>query len=389
MAYAVPQISDLLALDDTEARQLWNWLLRRQGLSAETRLGSVPEIAEMSLGLHAARLPSPYATVLARSQSSTVALSLFSASARCKVTTVRCMRKTLHALPLSLAAAAHSATVHFRERDALRAAAKAGMSARQVTLSTEAIAEFLQRNGPVHHRDIEACLTACGLSVIAVRVGLKLAWERGTVTYHNDVTGWNRECRKFSLTHLVYPKLDMAMNRDQATGHLLEAYFDRYGPASLRDATWWSGLSRTAVVTAMNESAYDIVAVKTPWADAPLYMFRDRLAEYATASSNGVGTGINFLAHEDVALKAYFESRERYLGALPSNRAFNRIGEVLPTIVLDGQVVGTWSWDARSQMVTVKLVRELGSRDFHRAIKRHAAALTCSLRAGLVTTSAN
>ncbi|MCA1606232.1 MAG: winged helix DNA-binding domain-containing protein [Acidobacteria bacterium] len=384
MVNVVPHVTDWCALDDAKARQLWNWLLRRQGLSAETRLRSVEEIAEASLGLHAARLPSPYATLLARSENPAVALTLFSASTRRLVTTVRCMRKTLHVLPLELAVAAHSATMHFRERDALRAVTNAGMSARQVTRSTDAIIRFLEANGPAPRRDIEARLTAGGIPAASARVALRLAWERGTLSYQNDMIGWNRACRKFSLTQLVYPTLDMSMDRSKATNQLLEAYFDRYGPASLRDAMWWSGLSRMAVVTALNESAREIVAVETPWADQPLYMYRDRLHEYATAAVHQVATGVNFLAHEDVALKAYFESRRRYLGSLPPRRAFNQIGEVLPTIVFDGQVVGTWVWNARTKTVTIDLVSESRSPEFREALKRSASALTDSLRAGWI-----
>jgi hypothetical protein len=53
------------------------------------------------------------------------------------------MRKTLHALPLELAAVAHSATKHFRERDALRAIANAGVSGREVTRSTDVIVKLM------------------------------------------------------------------------------------------------------------------------------------------------------------------------------------------------------------------------------------------------------
>ena len=41
---------------------------------------------------------------------------------------------------------------------------------------------------------------------------------------------------------------------------------------------------------------------------------------------------MHFLAHEDVALKAYAETRVRYLGAVPEQEAFNQIGEALPAI---------------------------------------------------------
>jgi hypothetical protein len=120
MVYDAPAVVSSYALDDSGARQLWNWLLRRHGLAEDTKFDSVSGIAHATLGLHAARLPSPFATVIARSVSPTVALTLFEAETHADLMTVRCMRKTLHTLPLELAVVAHRATLHFRERDALR-----------------------------------------------------------------------------------------------------------------------------------------------------------------------------------------------------------------------------------------------------------------------------
>lgn len=385
MGCVVAHVSDQYRLDLVAAQQLWNWLLRRQGLSPETRLTSVADIADASLGLHSARLPSPFATVLARNHDESVALSLFSAATRRRVTTVRCMRKTLHALPLKLAASAHAATLRFRERDALRMTANAGMGARQVLRATDTIVRLLEVNGHTHHREIEARLVGRTLTRTAVRAALKVAWERGTLTYYNDMAGWNREHRKFCLTHVVYPGLDMAMNRQEATRQLFEAYFGRYGPASLRDAAWWSGLSRAAVTTAINETEREIVSITTPWTERPLYMFRDQFDEYAKTPREHCATGINFLAHEDVALKAYFESRQRYLGGIDPLNTFNRIGEALPVIVLDGRVLGTWRWDACSRVVSVDLLPSIAARKVRQAIMTRAVTLTSSLRAGFVT----
>lgn len=81
-------------------------------------------------------------------------------------------------------------------------------------------------------------------------------------------------------------------------------------------------------------------------------MFADRFEEFLSAGPDTHHGGVNFLAHEDVALKAYFETRTRYLGCLPARRAFNQIGEVLPTVLHDGQVIGTWAWGDAGRRVT-------------------------------------
>jgi hypothetical protein len=294
------------------------------------------------------------------------------------------MRKTLHTLPLPLAAAAHSATVHFRERDVLRAITNAGINARCISRVTDAIIELLGQNGLLFHRDIEKSLAGGRITTAAIRLAVKLLWEQGVLTYVNDTIGWNRENRKFVLTSTLYPGLDMFMDRDKATGQLIREYFDRYGPASLHDVMWWSGLSRSAIITAMGESVMEFVAVHAPWCATPMYMYQDRFEEFQCAPARQRHSGLNFLAHEDVALKAFFETRSRYLGDLPPRRAFNQIGEVLPTIILDGQVVGTWTWDTKIKAITFSIDRELNFTELHREAASLANALSDALRLGWV-----
>jgi hypothetical protein len=364
-----------------QAQQLWNWVLRRQGLSDESRLESVLSVTEASLGLHAARLPSPFATVVARCASPNVALSLFAAKTRTEVMTVRCMRKTLHTLPVGLASSAHAATAHFRERDALRAIHNAGMETRAVLRVIDEILRLL-KHGPLFHRSIENHLVSQRRPTMLIRLAIKLAWERGALTYLNETTGWNREHRTFGLSHLLYPRFNRSLDPQSAVCGLVDAYFDRYGPASLRDVMWWSGLSRSAVTRAMAESGREWVELQTGWADSVVYMYRDRFEEFLATSSEQGETGLNLLAHEDVALKAYFETRRRYLGDLPATAAFNQIGEVLPTIVLNGRVIGTWAWDPYERGVSCSMVSDRHDNEVRLALKQRAAAMAHSLRLG-------
>jgi hypothetical protein len=370
------------SLDSAASHGLWNWTLRRQGLADETRFGSVEAIARASLGLHSARLPSPFATVAARSTGADVATSLFSQVTRAQVMTVRCMRKTLHALPLDLAAAAHCATRHYRVRDALRAVANGREHLADIESTREELAALLEGHGPLHHRDIEDRLTARGISTARTRLALKLSWERGDIAYLNASDAWNRELRTFALTKQAYPEADFSLDRHDATAVLIETYFDRYGPASLVDAVWWSALSRAAVTAALAASAREVVTVTTSWSDQPQYMFADRLEEFLAAGPDTRHSGVNFLAHEDVALKAYFETRPRYLGDLPAQRAFNQIGEVLPTILHHGQVIGTWGWDGVGRRVTTGMVTGRTSPEIRSTVRTRADQLTRVLRFG-------
>ena len=153
-------------------------------------------------------------------------------------------------------------------------------------------------------------MAAAGHPVAVVRLAVKTAWEDGTLTYLNRSGCWNAENRAFALTADVHPSLDTAADRTYATRTLIEAYFDRYGPATIKDAMWWSALSRSAVTT------------------APV--------------------------------------------------AFNQIGEVLPTVLFDGRVRGTWAWSHRTLTTSATLARP----ETVAGLARATGGLTEALRAG-------
>jgi hypothetical protein len=365
-------------LDEVSARRVWNWLLVRQGLADTHRLTTATQVADATLGLHAARLSSPYVIVAARTGDPGAPASLFTPAVRTQLITVRCMRKTLHSLPLHLAVAAHAATLRFRDRDVRRAILKADQTPAVIDRAVDDLCLLLQQDGALHHRIIETRLTSRNRDIRTIRLALKVAWERGKVVYLNTTTAWNREVRTFALTAAVYPDLNFNLTPGDAVSTLVAAYFDRYGPATIRDASWWSGLSAADMITALRETGRQIVRVDTPWSSDPTLMFADRLEEFRDADD--VVTGVQFAAHEDSALKAYFQTRHRYLSDLPKRRAFNQIGEALPTVIADGVVVGTWSWNTQTRSVDVSLVRGRLSTPVRRQVRSRAAALTETLR---------
>lgn len=359
-------------------------MLARQGLHPDRRLASVREVARAGFGIHAARLASPVAIVAARAQDPDTALSTIGQQHDRGLTTIRCMRRTLHLFPVELATAAHYATVAYRERDALRLAARSGVSPTTADRVIEQIMALLG-DGPLAPRMIETGLVREGIAVPAVRAGAKLAWERGLLTYFNRSGAWNREKRVFSLTATTVPELLRELDPRQAKRDLVAGYFDRYGPATLADVMWWSALSRRDVLTAMRDSSADLnvdwVQVGTPWSPSPAYMSARRREQFLAEEPLRDGV-VALLAHEDVALKAYHETRVRYLGGLDPVRVFNRIGEALPTVVLDGQVIGRWEWDPRHRRVSTSLLARGVPSQVRADIAHAGQCLTATLRAG-------
>ena len=314
----------LRVLDEMAAARTWNWILSRQGLADSRRLSSAWQVADTALGLHASRLPSPYAIVAARTADSAVPASLFTGPVRASLLTVRCMRKTLHTLPLPLAAAAHIATLRFRDRDARRAVLNAGCTMAAVDRLADQLCALL-RDGPLPHREIETLWPTRSGGTRAGRLAIKVAWERGTIAYINAATSLESRGQDLRPDSVAYPALDLSLHPRPGrhrTGHRLLRPLRAgdpprrhlvVGPVSDRHHHRAAGTGRP------------LVAVATPWSEDPCLMFADQ-AERERRQRRSP-PGVQFLAHEDTALKAYSQTRSRYLGGLPQRRAFNQIGE--------------------------------------------------------------
>lgn len=78
-----------------------------------------------------------------------------------------------------------------------------------------------------------------------------------------------------------FPALDLPLSREQAITELVVAYFDRHGPATIRDASRWSGFSAANIAAALNACGRPVATVVTPWSSSPCLMFADQAEECA------------------------------------------------------------------------------------------------------------
>ena len=370
----------LIQIDREIASRLWQFVLARQGIgTAATKFVNVQSAARASLGFHSARLESPLATLAARTSVGLNRRTMIEGPKH-SLLTVRCMRKTLHALPIDVASVAHAATRRFRVRDALRLAHNAGVSPHELNAMTDKISALLADHREMHHRVIEQMATPTAAPPIAARVALKYLWEDGHVAYRNRSPVWDAEDRVFGLLRNTFPAFDPGLNEDEATTRLIGEYFHRYGPGSVKDACWWSGLSAVHVRRAMEPLR--LLALQTPWSVSPCFLLeKDYEAFLRWSASDHQPLGLGMLAHEDVALKAYFETRRRYLGTTEPAAIFNQIGEVLPTVLLDGVAVGRWQWVASTGRLNVALFRSANARHLRNQLAPIASELERRLRA--------
>jgi hypothetical protein len=127
--------------------------------------------------------------------------------------------------------------------------------------------------------------------------------------------------------------------RDEALAELARRYFLSHGPATVRDFVWWSGLS-----TADARGGLEMVGAKPQVVDGITYWRVGPEPKLARRP----GRNVHLLPVYDEYLVAY-----RDLTAVP--RPAYLLGGFLHSLVITGQVVGTWRTILGKDGVTVSV----------------------------------
>jgi hypothetical protein len=151
------------------------------------------------------------------------------------------------------------------------------------------------------------------------------------------------------------------LEREDALRRLALRYFTGHGPATLADLAWWAKLTMADARTALALSRP--LLTELTLADTSYWIATEEVERASSAPQ-----GLCALPGFDEYLLGY---RDRALALAPEHA--NRIvpgsnGIFLPTIVVDGQVVGTWrraEWGGKTV---------ISPEAFARLSRRHAAA---------------
>lgn len=323
------------------------------GLTAPPSLGDLP--AAMA-GLHAARLLTPYVTVRAR-HADFVADQLRAAlTARGGLIKLRCVRRTLHIHTVAHAPAAHVATRRLRLGSTEATARRHGADCRELSRLADQSVHALAA-GPLAYRELQDRLAkvAPRTPVEILRLGIKWAWESGSLVCVNKAGSLHREQRAFALTRQVYPGLDLnACEPGAAITSLIRRYLRAFGPASLDDLLWWSGLNRADILPALDGLRREVLAVRCGELRMPLMLLAEDEQTLRTAEPLPANH-VRLTAFEDPTFKGYFNSRARYVDHRHQAAAFNQIGEVRAAITAGGRIVGTWTWHRAQRRITHKI----------------------------------
>lgn len=239
-----------------------------------------------------------------------------------------------------------------------------GLDAADVTRARELFAEALGGGKRLSRAEMLAVLARAGLDPAGQR-GHHLLWH---AAQHGDICLGpmaGREPTFVRLDDWVGPT--PALGKDEALATLARRYAASHGPATAQDFAWWAALTLTDARRALDAAAIAPATSRKP----------------ARPSAH-------LLPGFDEYLLGYADRSDVLPAAHAGKIAPGGNGIFLPTIVVDGQVVGTWKRAVRKRALVLTLLpfrRVTGLRArLEAAAARHARFLGVPLAA--VTVSA-
>lgn len=344
--------------------QVRRYTLIRQGL-VERKTGDVTQFGPLHLTDHT----TPYLSLLAR-------LDPFDpAAVPAAFTRLRVMRGTLHLMPETIASEA-ACIYSVREGEPFPELVQLGISQEDVLELRFYITEALRLNGPQSTVTIKKFLephllnqTAKGWQdsdVNLIGPVMRWMWALGLLESVKSGKTWRSKDTTFNLVDSPLGDCD----RETALINLARRYVGWYGPVAYEDWRWWTGRPAGESKAAFEAIKDELAEVRVQGINETLWMLKVDLPELEATPDEPLEMA-RLLPYEDALIKGYKATRSRFYDedGLAEHIAFTSGGEAVPTLWLDGRIVGVWSWirKANEPMVLEPFVQI--TRDIRRRIK--------------------
>lgn len=320
-----------------------------------TQLDNIEDVARNHLGLHSARIMTPYTTLCSRLNIYNPEMLTTQLYKVKKLIKMRCMRTTLHMAPFDIASVLHMSTLDLRLSDCISFFKKNDISLNYVENIKDELIDFV--NEPMSNNKIETkiseklCFVPNDIKKDCAKKILKYYWEKGLFCYVNSTDNWEKEDRRYAVTKKFYPNVELEkFSISEAQELLVLEYISKFGPATIKDLSWWSGLSITIIRNVIDCHKGILTKFTINDYDDEFYILEqefETLEKYKSIDTEWV----TLLAYEDPSLKGYYESRYRYVDDENYNLLFNQIGEVRASIICNGKAIGIWEWDKKKKCI--------------------------------------
>jgi hypothetical protein len=174
--------------------------------------------------------------------------------------------------------------------------------------------------------------------------------------------GWRSDFYSYATMASWLPGMDLeprgcpnAMHK--ALRHVVRAYVRAYGPVTIGDVQQWlGGHPRRQIMSALMRLP-GLTSLEIEGSQGDYVLFEDQLAALFNPPEEEPAAAL--LPPRDALPTAYSDPM-RFLAQPYAERVYDRAGEALGTVWLDGQIIGTWWLHNRDQRITIRFFEQQG-----------------------------
>ncbi len=256
------------------------------------------------------------------------------------------MRGTLHVLSASDYLIYINAIKRSRTRAMQQIMSRYGVTQKKGNDVTKAVVEILD-DGPMTRSELTKHVISLKMIGKNAKEWYKLSWwgvvrqamVEGLVCYGHD------QGRKVTLVRVDQwlPNLEEVSEQD-AKRIFFSRYLAAYGPATLQDFAKWSGISMQEVRTIRQEMAKELVEVGFEDKEG-LILLKD-FDQLRKSSLDG--QVLCLLPHFDPFMLGHVD-KNQLVDSKFYKRVYRKAGWISPVILLNGRVIGVWSYTRKSK----------------------------------------
>ena len=184
---------------------------------------------------------------------------------------------------------------------------------------------------------------------------------RGLLVRTRPRGSWRSSLYEYAALSDWLPEVDLeSVTQREARVWLVRRYLAAFGPAAPDDVQWWTGLTKGETEEALGGIASEVVEVTIAGLDGEHLMLADDAERLRDFAAPDVPYAF-FLPSLDPYIMGYSE-RRRFLAQEHRKKVFDRAGNAVPTVWVDGRVAGVWGQHKDGQ-VFYELLEPVGAAE--------------------------
>lgn len=291
--------------------------------------------------------PTLYLSLLARVDGMTVAVAEDALFEDRRLGRIPAMRGVVYTLPKELLPVAFQATREGLNRQRQKILLAAGIDVDSYDDLKKRILEAIPGNTTFTPQTL---LTAVGGSAgeDAILPAVAAMTAEGVLVRARSKGGWKSNLHEYARWADWFPdvKLD-SLKPEQARVRLAVVYLRAFGPATVRDFAWWAGIPQEQAAEAFGKLAERTTPVTIEGLPQTFVVLKDDLEVIPETG------GASLIPPQDPYMLGYYE-RSRYANGTTAPYLWDKSGNAASVIVIDGDVVGLWDFEASRRSVSIR-----------------------------------